>query len=91
MGLAVQIIGISAVVFTIISAIIGLAYKMGKLEQRVIQGEKDVNDLWAAKREDACAAKEELRIFREETRKNFDLVFSKIDNLPCHVPSKAKC
>ena len=71
---------------TLLLALLGWAYQLGRSDARTSRNEQDIARLQQQRDEDEKDLKAELR-------GSFDKVYKKIDDLPCHNPGwrKDKC
>ncbi len=67
------------ILFPVVASILGWVYQLGHSSARLGRNEKDIEALKARQEQ----SEKDLRI---DIRDNFNKVFQKLDDLPCHNP-----
>jgi hypothetical protein len=67
------------ILFAVVASILGWVYQLGHSSARLGRNEKDIEALKARQEQ----SEKDLRI---DIRDNFNKVFQKLDDLPCHNP-----
>ncbi|HSW40406.1 MAG TPA: hypothetical protein VLL97_13035 [Acidobacteriota bacterium] len=67
------------ILVTLVLALLGWAYQLGRSDARLGRNEKDIAEIKARRDQNE-------RDTRHEIKEGFDKVYAKLDALPCHNP-----
>jgi Tfp pilus assembly protein PilO len=78
------------ILLTLVLAILGWVYQLGRQDARQSRSEADIQELKALQQACKASHTQDEKDLRLEIRESFNKVYSKIDALPCHNPGWKK-